>query len=211
VNQDDQRLIAEVLAGRSAAFEELVRRYQDRLFNVASRVVDNADDAADVVQDVFVSAYQSLAGFKGESEFFTWLYRIAFNTAISFKRRKKAAVSLDGRGGSDPGIEPLDRSLDAAPDAGLERTEDERVLADAIAKLSPEHRSVLVLKDIDGLKYEEIAETMGVPIGTVRSRLHRARLELRTLLDPDAVGLTDAGPPAFDKAGDPPPPHTDAD
>ena len=75
----------------------------------------------------------------------------------------------------------------------MERTEDERVLSEAMAKLSPEHRTVLVLKDIDGLKYEEIAEVMGVPIGTVRSRLHRARLELKGLLDPDQVGLIDRG------------------
>ena len=178
VNHDDRRLIAEVLAGNSAAFGELVVRYQDRLFNVAYRVLDNADDAADVVQDVFVNAYTSLKSFKGDSELFTWLYRIAFNTAISFKRRRRGMVRIDGHG-DEGGIDPEDRSTDTAPEAGMERGEDERVLADAMAKLSPEHRSVLVLKDIDGLKYEEIAEVMGVPIGTVRSRLHRARLELR--------------------------------
>lgn len=192
MNHDDKRLITEVLAGNTAAFGELVGRYQDRLFNVAYRVLDNPDDAADVVQDVFVNAYQSLGAFKGDSELFTWLYRIAFNTAISFKRRRRA-VRLDGGRDGDGGIDPEDRSVDNTPEAGLERTEDERVLADAMAKLSPEHRAVLVLKDIDGLKYEEIAEAMGVPIGTVRSRLHRARLELKSLLDPDAVGLVDAG------------------
>jgi RNA polymerase sigma-70 factor, ECF subfamily len=191
VNHDDRRLIAEVLAGNTAAFGELVARYQDRLFNVAYRVLDNADDAADVVQDVFVNAYTSLRAFKGDSELFTWLYRIAFNTAISFKRRRRGVVRIDGSG--DGGLDPEDRSLDTAPEAGLERTEDERVLGEAMAKLSAEHRTVLVLKDIDGLKYEEIADVMGVPIGTVRSRLHRARLELKSLLDPDAVGLVDAG------------------
>lgn len=192
MNHDDRRLIAEVLAGNTAVFGELVTRYQDRLFNVAYRVLDNPDDAADVVQDVFVNAYQSLKAFKGDSELFTWLYRIAFNTAISFKRRRRGVVRIDGRG-DDGGLDPEDRSLDTAPESGLERTEDERVLADAMAKLSAEHRTVLVLKDIDGLKYEEIAEVMGVPIGTVRSRLHRARSELKSLLDPDEVGLVDAG------------------
>lgn len=192
MNHDDRRLIAEVLAGNSAAFGELVTRYQDRLFNVAYRVLDNADDAADVVQDVFVNAYTSLKTFKGDSELFTWLYRIAFNTAISFKRRRRGVVRIDA-GGEDGGLDPEDRSTDTAPEAGMERTEDERVLAEAMAKLSPEHRTVLVLKDIDGLKYEEIADAMGVPIGTVRSRLHRARLELKSLLDPDEVGLVDAG------------------
>ena len=167
-------------------------RYQDRLYNVAYRVLDNADDAADVVQDVFVNAYTSLKSFKGDSELFTWLYRIAFNTAISFKRRRRGMVRIDGRG-DEGGIDPEDKSTDTAPEAGMERSEDERVLAEALAKLSPEHRNVLVLKDIDGMKYEEIAEVMGVPIGTVRSRLHRARLELKSLLDPDQVGLVDGG------------------
>ena len=191
MNHDDRRLIAEVLAGNAEAFGELVGRYQDRLFNVAYRVLDNPDDAADVVQDVFVNAYQSLKAFKGESELFTWLYRIAFNTAISFKRRRRGVVRLDPTG--DAGLDPPDRSAASVPAANIERSEDERVLAEAMAKLSPEHRTVLVLKDIDGLKYEEIADVMKVPIGTVRSRLHRARLELKSLLDPDAVGLIDAG------------------
>ena len=162
---------------------------------MANRVVDNPDDALDVVQDTFVSAYQSLASFKGDAEFFTWLYRIAFNTAISAKRRKRPTISLDaGRvGGSgkseETGIDPEDRAADVAPDAAMERSEDERLLTAAIAKLSQEHRAVLLMKDIDGLKYEDIAEAMRVPIGTVRSRLHRARLELRNLLEPGSIGV----------------------
>lgn len=198
MNPDDRRLISEALAGRTASFGRLVLRYQDRLFHVANRVVDNPDDALDVVQDTFVSAYQSLASFKGDAEFFTWLYRIAFNTAISAKRRKRPTISLDaGRVGSsgksdETGIDPEDRAADVAPDAAMERSEDERLLAAAIAKLSQEHRAVLLMKDIDGLKYEDIAEAMRVPIGTVRSRLHRARLELRNLLDPGSVGVAGA-------------------
>lgn len=194
MNPDDRRLIAESLAGRTASFGELVLRYQDRLYHVANRVLDNPDDALDAVQDAFVSAYQSLASFKGEAEFFTWLYRIAFNTAISAKRRKRSVLSLDAGGGreGESRIDPEDRASDVAPEAALERSEDERMLAHAIAKLSPEHRAVLLMKDIDGLKYEEIADLMAVPIGTVRSRLHRARLELRNLLEPGSVGTTDA-------------------
>ena len=152
----------------------------------------------DVVQDAFVSAYQSLSSFKGDAEFFTWLYRIAFNTAISAKRRKRPTISLDAGGGTgnsgktgETGIDPEDRAADVSPDSAMERSEDERQLATAIAKLSPEHRAVLLMKDIDGLKYEDIAEAMRVPIGTVRSRLHRARLELRNLLDPGSVGAVE--------------------
>lgn len=196
MNPDDRRLIAEALAGKTASFGELVLRYQDRLFHVAHRVMGHPDDALDVVQDSFVNAYQSLASFKGDAEFYTWLYRIAFNTAISAKRRKRATVSLD-RGNStglsdrETGLDPEDRAADTSPDSALERSEDEQLLNAAIAKLSAEHRTVLLMKDIDGLKYEDIAEVMGVPIGTVRSRLHRARLELRNLLDPGSVEVVE--------------------
>jgi RNA polymerase sigma-70 factor (ECF subfamily) len=184
VNPDDRRLIAESLNGRPAAFGDLVRRYQDRLFNSVVRVVDNPDDAQDVVQDAFVSAYQSLASFKGDAEFFTWLYRIAFNTAVSLRRRRRATISLEiGRDG-DAAIDPQDTSPEAYPGAALERSEEEATLQSALNRLSGEHRVVLVLKDIEGMKYEQIAEVVGVPIGTIRSRIHRARLELRELLDP---------------------------
>jgi RNA polymerase sigma-70 factor (ECF subfamily) len=181
VSDDDRRLIAECLGGRRDAFGELVSRYQARLYNAAVRLVDSPEDAADVVQDAFLNAYQSLHTFKGDAEFFTWLYRIAFNTAISLKRKKRAVVSLDA-GGPDGKLEPDDPSEYIRPGAALERSEEEAQLRDALERLSHEHREVLVLKDIEGLKYEEIAEVLGVPIGTIRSRLHRARLELRDLL-----------------------------
>jgi RNA polymerase sigma-70 factor (ECF subfamily) len=184
VNPEDRRLIAESLNGRPAAFGDLVRRYQDRLFNSVVRVVDNPDDAQDVVQDAFINAYQSLASFKGDAEFFTWLYRIAFNTAVSLRRRRRATISLEtGREGNSV-IDPQDPSLETRPGAALERSEDEATLQTALNRLSGEHRIVLVLKDIEGMKYEQIAEVIGVPIGTIRSRIHRARLELRELLDP---------------------------
>ncbi|MGL6097913.1 MAG: sigma-70 family RNA polymerase sigma factor, partial [Fimbriiglobus sp.] len=187
VNADDRRLIDETLGGRPAAFGELVRRYQDRLYNAVLRVADNPDDALDVVQDAFVNAYQSLGSFKGDAEFYTWLYRIAFNTAVSLRRRRKALVSLEaGRDGNGDGpIDPHDPSEETRPGAALERSEDEEQLYAAMAQLSADHRAVLVLKDIEGMKYEQIAEVLGVPIGTVRSRLNRARLDLRGLLAPE--------------------------
>ena len=181
MNDDDRRLIADCLGGRRDAFGELVSRYQTRLYNSALRLVNSPEDAADVVQDTFLSAYQALHTFKGDAEFFTWLYRIAFNTAISLKRKKRPSVSLESHT-RETGLDPTDVSEYVKPSAAIERTEDERQLHDAIARLSPEHRDVLVLKDLDGMKYEEIAEVLGVPIGTIRSRLHRARLELRDLL-----------------------------
>ncbi len=182
MNTDDRRLIAECLNGQSAAFGELVRRYQERLYNSIYRVVDNVEDANDVVQDAFLNAYQSLNSFKGDAEFFTWLYRIAFNTAISLKRKKKAVYRLEWGPDDKSGLEPADDSAYSSPGASLERTEEEAVVQAALNRLSPEHRAVLVLKDLEGQKYEDIAEILDVPIGTIRSRLHRARVELRDVL-----------------------------
>jgi RNA polymerase sigma-70 factor, ECF subfamily len=181
VNSDDRRLISDSLGGDSSAFGMLVRRYQDRLFNAILRVVDNSEDAADVTQDAFINAYQSLNSFKGDSEFFTWLYRIAFNAAITLKRKRKAVVRLDSEG-VDGTIDPADPSEYMRPGLALERSEDDAKLYAAIQRLSAEHRAVLVLKDIEDQRYEEIAAILDVPVGTVRSRLHRARTELRQLL-----------------------------
>lgn len=185
MNTDDRRAIAECLAGRPAAYGELVRRYQDRLYNAVYRVTNNAEDTFDVVQDAFINAFQSLKSFKGDSEFFTWLYRIAFNAAISVKRKKRAVASLDWTNLDEKNPEPIDESDGHQPGALLERSEDEAQLQVALQKLSPEHRIVLVLKEIEGQKYEDIAAVLDVPVGTVRSRLHRARLELRAILEQD--------------------------
>jgi RNA polymerase sigma-70 factor (ECF subfamily) len=185
VNPEDDRLIADCRAGRTAAFGELVRRYQDRLYNTAYRLVDNAEDARDVVQDAFLHAYQSLGSFKGESQFFTWLYRIAVNTAITLKRKQRLAISIRAGRVETRNAEPLDTSEFSRPEYALEKAELERRVQAALNRLSPEHRAVLILKDMEGQKYEIMAEILQVPIGTIRSRLHRARLELRELLERD--------------------------
>jgi RNA polymerase sigma-70 factor (ECF subfamily) len=201
VNDADRRAIAECLAGHTAAFEYLVRSYQDRLFNAILRVVDNPEDALDVVQDSFLNAYQSLSSFKGDSEFYTWLYRIAFNSAVSQRRKKKPTVSLEGGRNGEPIADPPDVSEVVNPSSALERNERLNALYKALNRLSFEHRAVLVMKDLDGLKYEEIADVMGVPIGTIRSRLHRARLELRCLLSEDQdITLSPIFDPPKDRA-----------
>jgi RNA polymerase sigma-70 factor (ECF subfamily) len=178
---DDRRLIEQCLQGQSAAFGELVCRYQDRLYNTVYRLVGNADDAQDVLQEAFLHAYQSLGSFKGDSQFFTWIYRIAVNAAISLKRKHRSILSIDG-GRSDGGLEPMDVSEFSQPGRSLEMAEEERLVHQALERLSEEHRAVLILKDIEGHKYETIAEILEVPIGTIRSRLHRARMELREIL-----------------------------
>ena len=180
---DDSRLIADSVRGNQAAFGELVARYQDRLFNTVYRLVGSPEDAADVVQESFLSAYQSLASFKGDSQFFTWLYRIAVNAAISHKRRQRGGMKTIKTSDSSPGVEPLDQTASNQPGFSMESAEEEQRLHDALQRMSPEHRAVLVMKDMEEMKYEDMAEVLGVPIGTVRSRLHRARLELKEMLE----------------------------
>src|SRR5205807_4683213 len=148
VSSDEHRLIADCLQGHTAAFGELVRRYQDRLFNTVYRMVDNAEDAQDVVQEAFLHAYQSQESFKGDSLFFTWLYRIAVNTAISLKRKRRVVLSIDGaRNGSNPPIDPADMSESNRPEHALDQAEQSQRVQQALSKLSPEHRAVLVMKD----------------------------------------------------------------
>lgn len=181
MNADEQRLIAECLRGGTAAYGELIRPYQDRLFNTVYRLVGNAEDAQDVVQEAFIHAYQSLGQFKGDARFYTWLYRIAINAAISHRRRQRVVLSIHRSPDGRDDHEPLDRSEFNRPGHALERAEQERRVQEALDRLSPEHRAVLVLRDIEGESYETVAQVLGVPIGTVRSRLHRARLELREM------------------------------
>jgi RNA polymerase sigma-70 factor (ECF subfamily) len=187
VLHDDAVLIQMTVGGDRAAFGVLVRRHQDRLFNTVSRLLGNTEDAADVVQDAFLNAFVSLGAFKGDAKFFTWLYRIAVNSAISMKRRKRYALSVDSPGLASSGPEPTDESESSRPELALERAEDVERIQSALNRLTPEHRAVLVLKEIDGQKYEAIAELLQVPIGTIRSRLHRARLELRDRLAEDSA------------------------
>jgi len=174
------------------AFGELVRRHQDRLYNAVYRFLDNADDAQDVVQETFVSAWQALGRFKGDAKLFTWLYRIAINHAIDLKRKQRVSRSLEVHLNDEMPV--TDSGTGSRPDDAAERHEDEERLRRAMNSLSSEHRLVLVMKDIEGMKYEEMAEALSVPIGTIRSRLHRARLELREILErmegKPAVGTT---------------------
>jgi RNA polymerase sigma-70 factor (ECF subfamily) len=173
---DDAQLIHDTLSGKAAAFGELVRKYQDRLYNTVVHVVGSPEDALDVVQEAFVQAFLKLETFKQSSAFYTWLYRIAFNMAASHRRRRKPALSVEHVRESS-GDEPIDP--EPGPADRLHQDERCRQVREAIAALPEEHRAVVVLREIDGCCYETIAEILDVPVGTVRSRLHRARLQLR--------------------------------
>ena len=179
----EAKLIAQARSGDRSAYGQIVSLYQDRLFNTVYRLLDNAEDAQDVVQDAFIHAYQSLNSFKGDSLFFTWLYRIAVNTAISWKRKRRMVFRLQLDREDGVSMEPQDVSTGHQPGHALEQAEEERRIQEALNRVSPEHRAVLILKDMEGQKYETMAEILEVPIGTIRSRLHRARLELRVVLE----------------------------
>ncbi|MFT5302218.1 MAG: RNA polymerase sigma-70 factor (ECF subfamily) [Mariniblastus sp.] len=179
-NQEDQLLIRQTIDGQKEAFDQLIRKYQDRLFNGMVQILRSEPEAEDVVQDAFVLAFTKLHSFKGNSAFFTWLYRIAYNVAITRLRRRKPTVPLDGTGEAgkldfpDGGPSPDDR---------LQKDEQAAQLHNALARLSDEHRVILVLREMDDLDYDAISDVLGLPIGTVRSRLHRARVHLREHLD----------------------------
>jgi RNA polymerase sigma-70 factor (ECF subfamily) len=173
---DDTQLIDETLAGKSVAFGHLVRRYQDRLYNTIVHVTGSAEDAEDVVQEAFVQAFVKLDTFQRSSAFFTWLYRIAFNAAISQRRRRKPTVSVEETR-EVSGREPIDNGR--APGDRLEQEERVDQVRRALATLSEEYRAVLVLREMEGCDYETISEMLDLPIGTVRSRLHRARIQMR--------------------------------
>ena len=181
---DDHSLVEACRAGQTEAFGILVERYQRRLYPTVLRLVGSAEDAEDILQDAFVRAFEKLDQFQGESSFYTWIYRIAVNLALSGHRRRRVRSALRSgrRGAASRGLHALDESADADPTMPLERAEREGIVAAALNRLGPEHRAVVVLKDFDGRRYEEISAILNIPVGTVRSRLHRARCELRDRL-----------------------------
>ena len=182
MSKPDQELIAECLKGQTHAFGDLVARYQNRLYNTLVAVLGSVDDAHDVTQEAFVSAFQKLQTFKGRSAFYSWLFRIALNSAASQRRKKsRLAVSIEATR-EESGIEPVDRHPASRPEHAMETTERQSAVRAALAELAEEFRTALVLKEMEEMSYEQIAEIVGCPLGTVRSRIHRARCELREKL-----------------------------
>ena len=178
---DDALLIEATLAGDTAAFGRLVERYQDRLYNTVFRFLGSAEDARDVVQDAFVQAFVKLDSFEGTAAFYTWLYRIALNLAVSLGRRRRHTTSLELAKDAF-GCEPMDQ--EPGPEMGVLDEERADMVHKALARLNDDHRQILVLREMEGCRYEQIAEILGIPVGTVRSRLFRARLQLRDELAP---------------------------
>ncbi len=174
----DLEVVRRVQAGDVAAFDQLIRKYRERLFGVVYNLTSNREDTADLVQDAFIKAFQSINRFQGQSAFFTWLYKIAVNTALSHLRRNKLRTffSLEKIQEDDPSSKIL---ADLTDHAGADRDaylrELQEKLNEALQKLSIKHRTVITLFEIDGLSHAEIAEIMECSEGTVRSRLHYAK------------------------------------
>ena len=178
----DQTLIDQCLAGRREAFGQLVERYQHRLYHGLLHALGSAEDAQDIAQEAFVNAFEKLASFKGQAAFYSWLFRIALNASVSARRKtRRMSVSVESRR-EESGLEPTDENPSNEPSYAMDVSDRQRLVRQALSELSEEFRTALVLKEMDGMSYEEIAEVVAVPLGTVRSRIHRARLELRAKL-----------------------------
>jgi len=181
----DLVLVQRAQQGDMPAYDELVRRYQERVYATIYHMTGNHEDAGDLAQETFIKGYAALKTFKGDSSFYTWVYRIAVNKTINFvkQRKNKSHLSLNGfdfHAEHDPGMVNLVSDKTPRREAGL--TELQEQLNAAMQKLSPVHRLVVALHDVQGLPHEEIATIMDCNIGTVRSRLFYARQQLQALL-----------------------------
>lgn len=196
---DDNELVQRTLAGDREAYRTLVERHQGRLFTTAIDIVKSREDAEDVVQETFVKAFLSLGQFKGQSSFYTWLYRICFNMAIDLRRRLgrrggshleykehlsvNKATAEDSGGESSRGVSPSFSQHVEGPHEVLARKELGRKIQEVLGQLSEEHRAIIILREVDGLDYDEISQAVGIPKGTVMSRLFYARKALQKALE----------------------------
>ncbi len=172
--------------GDRDAYRILVEKYQNRVFSLVLSMVKSREDAEDIVQESFVKAYLSLKNFRGESSFYTWIYRVAYNMAIDFQRRntrRNGVVTEVRAAGGDDEPRPVEGvARDGNPEESAHRKELAATLDEALAGLSEEHRAVIMLREVDGLSYAEIADSLGVSQGTVMSRIHYAKKYLQRAL-----------------------------
>lgn len=181
---EDTVLAFKASDGDESAFEVLVRKYE-RLVStcVYSVVGNNPEDVMDVSQEVFLKVYRSLSTFKGDSEFSTWLYRVAKNCALDYiRKRKPASTSLDSSGEEGEGFDVPDTSQSANPEKSVLQAEKGEVLRRCIDKLSDEHREIIILRHVNDYSYEQISKHLGLEVGTVKSRISRAREALKKIL-----------------------------
>ncbi len=178
---DDLSLIDRFKGGDQSAFEQLVLKYQDKIYNLCRYMLGNTHDAEDAAQDTFIKAYRNLNNFRPEASFYTWLYRIAVNTCLDYKKRP-FFESLFRKSDEDEDyiLEPV--SDEPSPEKLYESKQIGLALLKSIGQLPLKLRTVIILKEIEGLSYEEIAEVLDISVGTVKSRISRAREELKVLM-----------------------------
>jgi RNA polymerase sigma-70 factor, ECF subfamily len=183
-SEDDDSLIDCIISGDTPKFELLVDKYQKKVFGTMFAVLGNRQDAEDITQESFLNAFRKLGQFQRRSSFYTWLYRIAFNLAIDLRRQRARSasrvVSSDLIANASHSHYPA--AVEHSPQEIAQTNETVEQVHRALARMDYDRRHIIALRDIDGLDYSEIADMLELPIGTVRSRLHRARLELRELL-----------------------------
>lgn len=185
---EDGLLIERAQRGDSSAFDALIRKHERRAYQYAFRLTSNPEEAADVVSDAFVRVYSALHNFKGQSAFTTWLYRILTNCFLDMRKKEKSrqALSLEATMRTEEG--EMERQIEddgPTPLDEAERSERDRVVERAVAVLPEYQKAMIVMYHGEGLAYEEIAEALDLPIGTVKSRLNRARLSMREILEKD--------------------------
>jgi len=185
IYQDDALLIQRFQGGDHSAFDALITKHQARAYQYAYRLARDAEEASDVVAEAFVRVYRALCNFKGESAFTTWLYRILTNCYLDMRKKEKSrpSTSLEAALHTDDG--ELERQIEdpnRTPHEEAERTERERTIEGAVERLPEYQKAMIMMYHVDMLSYEEIAQALELPIGTVKSRLNRARLSLRELL-----------------------------
>lgn len=189
LSTEETLFVSRLRANEDAAYDELVREYHASIYHIACRMLNDPGEAADVTQDIFVKVFRNIGRFRGQSSLKTWIYRVAMSEILnrirwSRRRFRHQTVSLDEAPPEReaPGS-PIQLSDDGpGPEAALQRKEREEAIQAGIGRLSRQHRSIVVLRDIQGFSYEEISEILGISIGTVKSRLARARDELKKCL-----------------------------
>lgn len=183
----DEELVAAYLKGNKAAFEEIVRRYEDRLYRLSYRMLGNHHDALDAVQEILVKLMSALQKFQGRSRFGTWLYRLAANTCLDIRRKRgrTSAESLEATLEFSPAaaLAILDAEPADNPDVYLEQQYRENVVRAALSKLPESQRRLLELRDLEDLSNSQVADLMGIEVGALKARLHRARQALKRVLD----------------------------
>jgi RNA polymerase sigma-70 factor (ECF subfamily) len=182
---DEHLLVAAAKSGDGAAFEELVNRYERRIFRLTMNITGNREDAEDAMQDAFLKSYAHLQSFQGDSRFYTWLVRIAANEALMrLRKRRPNQFSLDEPVEREDDLMPREiEAWDPSPEQRYAQTEMQEILNDVIEKLEPDFRTVFVLRDVEEFSTEETAQALGISVPAVKSRLLRARLKLRKKLN----------------------------